>query len=264
MDDSAALRLVCLPYAGGGTASYHRWRPVMPKDVDLLPLALPGHDGRLNLPLSTDLLELADSLREELSVHALDRPFAILGHSMGGLLAFEIVRSLRRHNQALPRLIVLTACWPPHTIVIKEPMHKLPDAELVDTLQQRYGGIPVVVRDNPELQKLLLPALRADMQMIETYSYVDEPPLDVPLLAMGGTDDPAISASHLQEWQRHTTRECDVRLLPGGHFFLFAGGGATVSPQAGRTEEPTPALRVILSRLEKCIATDSANGGTTA
>jgi medium-chain acyl-[acyl-carrier-protein] hydrolase len=234
----------------------------MPKEVDLLPLALPGHDGRLNLPLSTDLLKLADSLREELSVHALDCPFAILGHSMGGLLAFEIARSLRRHNQKMPRLLVLTACRPPHTIVIKEPLHKLPDAELISVLQARYGGIPAVVRDNPELQKLLLPALRADMQMIETYTYLQEPPLDVPLLVMGGTDDPAISASHLQEWQRYTTQACDVRLLPGGHFFLFAGSGSASALAAGRPDEPSPALRIILARLEQCIAADQSDSKT--
>jgi surfactin synthase thioesterase subunit len=226
----------------------------MPKEVDLLPLALPGHDGRLNLPLSTDLLQLANELRQELSVHALDRPFAMLGHSMGALLAFEIVRGLRRHNQPMPRLLVLTSCRPPHMIVAKEPLHKLPDAELVSVLQERYGGIPAVVRDNPELQKLLLPALRADMQMIETYSYAEEPPLDVPLLVMGGTDDPAISASHLQEWQRHTTHTCDVRLVPGGHFFLFSSGSADAAMPAGRIEEPPPALRLVLARLEQCIA----------
>jgi surfactin synthase thioesterase subunit len=230
----------------------------MPNEVDLLPLALPGHDGRLNMPPATDLKLLANSLRKELSLHALDRPFVLLGHSMGGLLAFEIARSLRRHHHTLPRLVVVTACRPPHTIVVKEPLHKLPDAELIDVLQSRYGGIPAVVRENAELQKLLLPVLRADMEMIETYEYVQEPPLDVPLLVLGGADDPAISASDLQGWERHTMRECDVRMIPGGHFFLFSGTGAAASPVMGRVDEPTPALRMILARLEQCVAQDAS------
>ncbi len=233
---------------------------MLPADVDLLPLALPGHDGRLNEPPYTDLKILANALREELSRHALDRPFVLLGHSMGGLLAFEIARSLRLHNHAMPCLLVLTGCPPPHAIVMKESLHGLPDGELVDVLQERYGGIPSVVRENRELWKFLLPALRADFQMIESYAYTDEPPLDMPLLVLGGTDDPVVSAGHLMDWRRHTTQDCSVRLLPGTHFFVFSRGSSSDNSTAPKPDEPTPALRVILARLEQCVATNPTSG----
>lgn len=223
---------------------------MLPGDVDLLPLALPGHDGRLNEPLYTDLKILANSFREEISRNALDRPFVLLGHSMGALLAFEIARSLRHHGHCLPRLLVLTGCHPPHAVVLKEPLHALPDRELVAALQDRFGGIPPVVRDNPELQKFLLPALRADFQMIESYCYTDEPPLDLPFLVMGGTDDPAVTAGQLMEWRRHSSQDCNVRLLPGGHFFLFAGGAANRA-HTGVKEEPTAVLRIILTQIDQ-------------
>ena len=74
---------------------------------------------------------------------------------------------------------------------------------------------------------MVLPALRADLQMIETYQCADEPPLEVPMFVLGGTEDPAVSAGHLMEWRRYTTQDCSVRLLPGGHFFLFTGVPAT-------------------------------------
>jgi surfactin synthase thioesterase subunit len=230
----------------------------MPADIDLLPLSLPGHDGRLNEPLSTDLVILANELSEELNRHALDRPFVLLGHSMGGLLAFEMARALRERRHAMPRLLVITGCRPPHSIVVKQPLHALPDKELINVLQDRYGGIPPAVRDNPELQQLLLPALRADFQMIETYRYVEAPPLDVPLLVLGGTDDPAVSASDVSDWRRYTTQQCNVRLLPGAHFFLFGGDGSQPATSSARASEPTPALRIILERMRQLISEPEA------
>jgi surfactin synthase thioesterase subunit len=234
----------------------------MPAGVDLLPMSLPGHDGRLNEPPATDLKILANTLREELSRFALDRPFVLLGHSMGAMLAFELARSLRKHGDVMPQLLVLSGCRPPHTIMVRKPIHGLPDTELLAALQDRYGGIPAVVRDNPELWNWLLPAIRADFQMIETYQYSEEPPLDVPLLVLGGTEDGVVSAGQLMEWRQYTTRDCSVRQFPGGHFFLFSAGPTPDSVAKIKQEMPTPAMQTIFARLEVFAAAVAAEGGT--
>jgi surfactin synthase thioesterase subunit len=134
----------------------------------------------------------------------------------------------------------------------------LPDRDLLAALQDRYGGIPAAVRDNPELWKVLLPALRADFQMIETYSYVEEPPLEVPMLVLGGTDDPVVSAGQLMEWRQYTTQDCSVRQFPGSHFFVFSGGPTPDGISKVKQDEPTPAMRTIFTRLEQCAAESSA------
>jgi surfactin synthase thioesterase subunit len=202
----------------------------------------------LNETPCTDLQTLVDSLVDRLvRDEMLDGPFVLLGHSMGAWLAFEVARTLRRRNLQMPELLVVTAARPPATPAPANPWHRLPDEELVTKVDSRYGGIPAAVRNNPEALRLLLPALRADLQMVETYQFHQEPPLDIDILAMGGTDDPAVSVTQLNDWRRLTSAGFSVRLFPGGHFFLFEGTG----PAATTTE--APALQVVISRLEEMI-----------
>jgi medium-chain acyl-[acyl-carrier-protein] hydrolase len=254
---SASLRLVCLPYAGGGAAVFHRWRPALPAWLEIAPVTLPGHDGRLHEAAFTDLRRLAGALADELKA-TLSRPYALLGYSMGAWLAFELARQLRRQQATpsplrAPELLVVVASRPPHSRSPEPPVHSLPAEELVATIDRRYGAIPAGVRDSPELLQLLLPALRADLHMIETYQYSDEPPLETPIFAVGGTEDAAVSAADLAEWRRHTTGDFSARLFPGGHFFLFDGGATAGRARATQSSEIPPALRAILARLERCM-----------
>jgi surfactin synthase thioesterase subunit len=246
--------MFCLPYAGGGTAVYHRWRAKMPAAIEVMPLSLPGHDGRLSEPLHTDLRKLVDTLVDDLTGKAaLDRRFVLLGHSMGAWIAVEMARALRRENLPLPRLLILAGARPPHAAAHGESLHRKSDEELVAAIDKRYGGIPAVIRNHPEALRLLLPVLRADMEMVETYQPTEEPPLEVDMLVLGGADDPAVSVAHLNEWRQYTTRDCSVRLLPGGHFFLFQGSGQAADIQQPSTE--SPALQAIVARLSRLIAT---------
>jgi medium-chain acyl-[acyl-carrier-protein] hydrolase len=241
----AALRLVCLPYAGGGSAVYHRWRPAMPQGVELVPVCLPGREGRVGEPVAPDLTAVAIQVADGIAPQ-LDRPYVLLGHSMGAWLAFELARELRRRNARLPELLVVAASAAPDAPRSAEPLNTLPDDQFVNRLRQRFDGIPPAVRDNPELLALVLPMLRADVRLVETYQYQPEPPLDVEVLALGGTEDPSVSAAELAGWRKHTTAKFSVRLLPGGHFFLFRGDG----PQPPDPGTPvSPALQLILNRM---------------
>ena len=172
----------------------------------------------------------------------------LLGHSMGAWLAFELARELRRRGERMPGLLIVAASPAPQRSRAIEPIHQLPDAEFVAEMSRRFDGIPPAVRANEELLQLLLPAMRADMRLLETYEYVEEPPLEVDIFALGGVEDHAVSATALADWRRHTTGRFSSRLLPGGHFFLFPAGDQ-------RTHEPPAAVRVIAVLLERQLNT---------
>jgi surfactin synthase thioesterase subunit len=252
LSGDARLRLVCLPYAGGGSAVFHRWRSALPAAIGLVPICLAGRENRVGEPPQTELRTLVQDMADELTP-ILDRPWAVLGHSMGAWIAFELVREIRRRGGRLPQLLIVAASQAPHFDSPAPQLHTLPDGQFLDELSRQFDGIPPAVRGHAELLELLLPALRADIQMMETYEYDEEPPLELEVLALGGTDDPAVSATHLAEWRHHASGKFSARLLPGGHFFLFRPPGAQESAEANNAETASPALRIIVQRLARCL-----------
>jgi surfactin synthase thioesterase subunit len=263
-DSDNLLRLICLPHAGGGSASFHRWQSALPDRLVLVPVCLPGRETRVAEPPRTDLRSLAVEIVEALAETApgktgcgvcnVNRPYALLGHSVGAWIAFEMAREIRRRSLPMPVLLIVAASPAPHAIRSGSLLHHLPDAEFVAEISRRFDGIPPEVRDHDELLRLLLPALRADIQMMETYQYNERPPLDIDMLAIGGTSDPAVSPTELAGWSRHTSANFSVRLVPGGHFFLFQDAVAHRSPDVARM--PTvlpPAASMIVGRLERYI-----------
>ena len=255
--NAASVRLVCLPFAGGGSAPYYRWRRYVPDWIKLAPVTLPGHDGRLAEPPLTDLRTVVESLVDGLQP-TLDKPFVLLGHSMGAWLAFEMAPSCAAAAR-LPELLVVAANRAPHLRWADSPIYSLPDQEFLEVLGRRYGRMPPAVSASPELLQLLMPALRADIQMIESYRFVDEPPLETEILVLGGSDDPVVSAAQLEGWRHHTSLACSVRLLPGRHFFLFDAGSSSRSGTSVHSSESTPALRMIVERIEKCRSASAAD-----
>jgi len=207
-----ALRLFCFPHAGGGAAAFKAWSQPLARSAVVMPMHLP----RQNEPkgMSAVVLALGDSIRPYL-----DEPFAFFGHSMGAIVAFELARLLRRRHQPGPRLIVASAARAPQFRRGHVPPPEPAEAEFVDALR-RLEGTPPDVLDNPNLLQLVLPALRADAAIYRHYVYSEEPPLDCPIRAYGGAQDPNVRREHLEGWAEQTTAAFALRVFPGGHFYL--------------------------------------------
>jgi surfactin synthase thioesterase subunit len=218
---NAALRLFCLPYAGGGASIYRLWGNMFPESVEVWPVQPPGREMRYNEPAFTRAREYASALVTAIRP-LLDRPFAFFGHSLGALMAFETTRALRAQGLPLPVRLFPSARRAPHLPHNAELVHALPEPQLIDHLR-RLGGTPEEVLANAELRQLVLPVLRRDFELLETYEHQPEPPLDVPMRTFGGLGDTHAPAEALQAWGQHTRSFLGVRSFPGGHFYLHDG-----------------------------------------
>lgn len=214
----ARLRLFCFPYAGGGAAVYRTWADDLPAAVDVCPVQIPGRESRMREPALTSVDALTAALIPALAP-LFDLPFAFFGHSMGALLAFELTRALRRQQRPQPIHLFASGHRAPQLPKENDPIYNLPEAEFIQELRQ-FNGTPEPVLQNAELMTLLLPVLRADFQVVGTYSYRPEPPLACPISALGGTEDHEVSPEAVAAWREQTTGEFTQRMYPGDHFFI--------------------------------------------
>ncbi len=212
------VRLFCFPYAGGSAAAYRRWPELMPEDIEVCPVELPGRGHRFSEPARLQLEGLTAEIHAGLAP-MLGEPYALFGHSLGAMVAFEFARRLTAAGDPLPVRLFVSGQRAPHRPDPKPPLHDLPDGAFLEEIRA-LGGTPPDIFANPELMELFLPILRADFQMGETFVWVPSGPLPVPLSALGGLEDDQVSLEDLAGWQAYTRADFRIRRFPGDHFFL--------------------------------------------
>ena len=234
--EDSCLRLVCFPHSGASAAYFAALSRAMPEDVHVVAVSLPGRGAKASEPSFTEMSALVDALAPNLLSLFGEVPVAFFGHSLGGLVAFEVVRWLRRHEHALPVLLVVSSIHGPQIpIDTQSRLAPLPDADFIAAVQRRYGALPDAVLD-PAVLGTFLPPLRADLAVYEGYCYAEQPPLSVPLVAYHGGQDASISERSVRAWEaqaafvpdpslptasRATLPAFDMRLFEnGGHFYV--------------------------------------------
>jgi len=217
-DAAAPLRLWCLTFAGGGAAIWHPWGAQLDGVAEIAVLRPPGRESRLSEPLFRRVPDIVSALADQIAPFTHEE-YALCGHSLGGLLAFELARTLRARQLGHPRALIVCAVRAPQHPPPTPLLHALPAREFIEQVERRFGPIPREIREYPEALDLLLPVLRADLEAYETYQYAQGPALDIPLLALGGESDPNVSASQLHDWHGHTLGRFELEMMPGGHFF---------------------------------------------
>lgn len=215
---AAALRLFCFHYAGGSAQAFHGWPARLPPNIEIVAIQLPGRGQRLSEPHIRRLAPLNRIIAQELPPY-LDKPFVFFGHSLGALLCFETARSLRRENKPQPAHLFVSATEAPHRRNSYEQLSSLPKSALVKKLHE-FNGAPVEALQNDEILDLMLPTVRADFEVFETYEYHPEPTLECPMTIYGGLEDQEVEPEKLAAWSEMTVGASEIRMFPGGHFYL--------------------------------------------
>lgn len=212
------MRLFIFPYAGGAASAFRTWPEHLPPDLEVCPVQLPGRERRIREPLFSNIPYLVKTLVPVLRPY-MAVPFVLFGHSMGALIGFEMVRELRRQGLEGPEHLFISGRCAPQIPDPEPPLHQLPDGAFIEGLR-RYNGTPDAVLQHKELMEILLPILRADFTMSETYTYLPEPPLDCPITAFGGLEEKLLQPDHVAAWKHQTTRTFHQHMFSGNHFFI--------------------------------------------
>jgi len=213
------LRLFCLPYAGGGASVYRAWQAGLPETIEVMPVQLPGRENRLAEPPFHQMKPLLEAVCEAMAPW-LEIPFAFFGYSFGALVAYEAALELLAKKGLEPSHLIVAAHRAPQVPNEDRQLWNLDDDEFRVELE-KLEGTPKEVLDHPELMELMMPLLRADFEINDTYRIERvEARLGCPVTAVGGLADHDVAREHLEPWRELTRGRFRLRMIPGGHFFL--------------------------------------------
>jgi len=214
---TTGVRLVGFPYAGAGPIVFRPWRASLPDFVELRSVLLPGRQTRLRETPIESMPRLIDALEPAITPLC-DRPLVLFGHSLGAIVAYEVACRLRERGHTLYHLFVSANVAPQYPDP-NPPIHRLPPDAFLQELR-RLNGMPAAVLACAELLEIVLPVVRADFTLVETYRYEPRPPLACPITVFGGTRDPRTTAEGLSAWRAQTTGAFEHVTVPGDHFFF--------------------------------------------
>lgn len=217
---NASVRMFCFPYAGGGANLYRPWQRDLHADVEVVAVQPPGRGTRMQEPPIRSVQAMVDAIVPDI-IPLMDRPCIFFGYSMGGAIAFEVGRALQRMGRSRLELFIAAARRGPTRLPLRPPIHDLPQDEFIERLRT-YGATPTEVLENADLLSFILPTIRADFSLSETYRYEDNGLLRCRSLVLGSKSDPYVPWDDLLAWQEAIADECSVREIGEGHFFIHS------------------------------------------
>jgi surfactin synthase thioesterase subunit len=217
-----AANLFCIPHAGGSATSYYSWMSKWDQRFRIIPLELPGRGIRFKDQAYETIEEVVADFYDVIQPHMeTGVPYALFGHSMGAIIAFELCHKLSRSGGAKPIHCFFSGSKAPHLVVLESEERREWTNEKIIQKITTLGGTPQAVLQDEEMLKLYLPQIRSDFLMLDDYKFdINRAPLDINISVIGGKEDD-ITKEELIVWRQNTTGMCNVNLFAGGHFYLF-------------------------------------------
>jgi len=214
------FKLFCFPYAGGSASIYNKWRPYLRPNIELIAVELAGRGRRIQEPFYTDVPEMIDDVFNKVTDDLDDSPYALFGHSMGGMISFRLAQKLSQHALPPPMHVFFSGRGAPNTLRPDKKLYHLLDDTEFRSKVMNLGGTPPEFFEHPELVELFLPLLRNDFRMAETDPRGQrvEPLKNDISVFMGKEDD--LSAEECDSWKHCGAGRCTIYYFNKGHFFL--------------------------------------------
>ncbi|HEX4222561.1 MAG TPA: alpha/beta fold hydrolase [Pseudonocardiaceae bacterium] len=232
-----AVRLVCLPHAGGSASFFFPMAKSIGSAVEVVAVQYPGRQARRHEPGIDNIPEFADEIFA--AVRQLDdRPLALFGHSMGAVLAYEVAIRMSQAGLPAPTRLFASGRRAP-SCYRDEQLHKGSDQQIVAELRTLGGPNQAMLAD-PEILAMILPAVRSDYRAVERYQSDPRLRLDCPVTVLTGDRDPRVSLEEARSWDRHTTGPIELEVFSGGHFFLVEHSAEIMKLITDRLGEPMP------------------------
>jgi medium-chain acyl-[acyl-carrier-protein] hydrolase len=232
---NAQLRLFCFTFAGSSAQVFFDWNDYAPEWLEISGFELPGHGRRLvDSKLVETHAEAAVLIADALSP-MLDQPYALYGHCLGGILAYEATRVLSSRGERQPVHLFTSGARGPHLGIPIADVEAMNDEQFIEHFSQVYGA-PISLLNDPYMRPLLLPMMRTAARMTQRYRYAPGPPVTYNITAVAGEQDPYVQMCHLEGWRQHTTANVVTRLYPGGHFFFIESASRIIADLSEQLE----------------------------
>ena len=213
------VKLFCIPYAGGSASIYLRWKKYFKEQVEIYPIELAGRGKRFDERPYTNVEEILNDIYASIKDKINDGQYMIFGHSMGAILAYELIHLINSKGDRKPQHVFFSGKGAPHIQAFKESIYTLPDDEFMKKIYS-LGGTSKKLLEEKELFKIFITILKADYEAIEKYEYRDRSyKFEFPISILNGIED-KLTKGCIYQWRIHTEKECDVYDFPGGHFFV--------------------------------------------
>lgn len=213
------MKLFCLPYAGGSSAIYTTWKNYVNPNIELCPIELAGRGKRFQEPLYNTIEEMVNDVYDQIKDDVEKDSYAIFGHSMGSIIAYELCYKLEEKNARKPVHIFFSGHKAPNIIRDEESIHDLPNEQFKNKLIE-LGGTPKEFFESKELCDMFIPIIRADFKAVENYIYNGEnDKLNTNISVMYGKKE-EMTMNEILQWRNHTSGETKIYPFEGDHFFI--------------------------------------------